>query len=95
MAAGFEREYDCFGKEESYFLQLPTLLHHKRLRLAKCLQSVGLQPILPQGGYFMITDISTLSEPLSSALEPACTKQRDETDEMYSLSGPFVILHIP
>ncbi|XP_062410515.1 kynurenine--oxoglutarate transaminase 1 isoform X1 [Sardina pilchardus] len=65
VAVGFEREYDCFGKEESYFLQLPALLHHKRLRLAQCLQSVGLQPILPQGGYFMITDVSTLKVDLN------------------------------
>lgn len=69
VAVGFEREYECFGKEESYFLQLPALLHHKRLRLAQCLQNVGLQPILPQGGYFMITDISTLSEFLYFVLE--------------------------
>lgn len=58
----FEREYEMFGKEESYFKQLPTQLQAKRLRLAECLMSVGLQPFLPQGGYFMITDISSLSE---------------------------------
>lgn len=73
---GFEREYECFGKEESYFLQLPALLHHKRMRLAQSLQNVGLQPILPQGGYFMITDISTLSELLYFVLETACTGHR-------------------
>lgn len=58
----FEREYELFGTEESYFKQLPTQLQSKRLRLAECLRSVGLQPILPEGGYFMITDISSLSE---------------------------------
>uniref|UniRef100_A0AAY4AA04 Aminotransferase class I/classII large domain-containing protein n=1 Tax=Denticeps clupeoides TaxID=299321 RepID=A0AAY4AA04_9TELE len=60
VAVGFQREYDCFGTKESYLKQLPEMLHHKRLRLAQCLQSVGLQPILPQGGYFMIADISSL-----------------------------------
>lgn len=58
----FEREYEMFGKEESYFKQLPKELQAKRLRLAECLRSVGLQPFLPEGGYFMITDISSLSE---------------------------------
>ncbi|XP_076868014.1 kynurenine--oxoglutarate transaminase 1 isoform X2 [Brachyhypopomus gauderio] len=60
VAAGFQREYDVFGTEESYFRQLPALLHAKRLKLAKSLRSVGLQPVLPQGGYFMITDIASL-----------------------------------
>lgn len=58
----FEREYELFGTEESYFKQLPTQLQAKRLRLAECLKSIGLQPFLPEGGYFMITDISCLSE---------------------------------
>uniref|UniRef100_A0A9J8BU20 Kynurenine aminotransferase 1 n=2 Tax=Cyprinus carpio TaxID=7962 RepID=A0A9J8BU20_CYPCA len=48
--------------KESYFHQLPIHLHEKRLRLADCLKSVGLKPILPQGGYFMIADISNLSK---------------------------------
>uniref|UniRef100_A0A672RUP5 Kynurenine--oxoglutarate transaminase 1-like n=1 Tax=Sinocyclocheilus grahami TaxID=75366 RepID=A0A672RUP5_SINGR len=54
VAVSFQREYDVFGTEESYFHQLPIHLHEKRLRLADCLKSVGLKPILPQGGYFMI-----------------------------------------
>lgn len=62
VAVGFQREYDLFGTEDSYFLQLPLHLHEKRLRLADCLKSVGLKPILPQGGYFMIADISKLSK---------------------------------
>lgn len=51
-----------FGSPESYFQQLPALLHHKRKKLASCLQSVGLQPIMPEGGYFMVADISSISE---------------------------------
>lgn len=62
VAVGFQREYDVFGTDESYFHQLPKNLHEKRLRLADCLKSVGLKPILPQGGYFMIADISNLSK---------------------------------
>ncbi|XDV20655.1 hypothetical protein PO909_025950 [Leuciscus waleckii] len=61
VAVGFQREYDLFGTVDSYFLQLPLHLHEKRLRLADCLKSVGLKPILPQGGYFMIADISKLN----------------------------------
>lgn len=62
VARGFEREYELFGTPESYFQQLPAMLHHKRKKLASCLEGVGLQPVMPEGGYFMITDISSVSE---------------------------------
>lgn len=60
VAEGFEREYELFGTPESYFQQLPAMLHHKRKKLASCLQSVGLKPIMPEGGYFMVADISSV-----------------------------------
>ncbi|KAK7896448.1 hypothetical protein WMY93_021773 [Mugilogobius chulae] len=60
VACGFDREYEVFGTPESYFQQLPAMLHHKRKKLATCLESVGLKPIMPEGGYFMVVDISTL-----------------------------------
>lgn len=62
VAHGFEREYELFGTPESYFQQLPVMLHLKRNKLALCLESVGLQPIVPEGGYFMIVDISSVSK---------------------------------
>ncbi|XP_058473268.1 kynurenine--oxoglutarate transaminase 1-like [Solea solea] len=60
VAHGFDREYELFGTPESYFQQLPDILQHKRKKLALCLESVGLQPIMPEGGYFMIVDISSV-----------------------------------
>nr|XP_043867860.1 kynurenine--oxoglutarate transaminase 1 isoform X1 [Solea senegalensis] len=60
VAHGFDREYELFGTPESYFQQLPDILQHKRKKLASFLESVGLQPIMPEGGYFMITDISSV-----------------------------------
>lgn len=65
VAQGFQREYEHFGTPESYFQQLPERLHHKRLKLASCLEAVGLQPVLPEGGYFMIADISSVKVDLS------------------------------
>jgi len=62
VARGLEREYELFGTPESYFQQLPAMLHRKRQKLASCLGSVGLQPVMPEGGYFMIADISSVSE---------------------------------
>ncbi|XP_056288112.1 kynurenine--oxoglutarate transaminase 1-like [Pseudoliparis swirei] len=65
VARGFEREYELFGTPESYFQQLPAMLHQKRERLASCLGSVGLQPVMPEGGYFMIADISSVKVDLN------------------------------
>ncbi|XP_056147191.1 kynurenine--oxoglutarate transaminase 1 [Lampris incognitus] len=58
VAQGFETEYEHFGTPDSYFRQLPETLLHKRNKLASCLERVGLQPVMPEGGYFMIADIS-------------------------------------
>ncbi|XP_061763384.1 kynurenine--oxoglutarate transaminase 1-like [Nerophis ophidion] len=65
VARGFEREYELFGSADSYFQQLPAMLHHKRENLAKCLESVGLKPIMPEGGYFMMADISSVKVDLN------------------------------
>lgn len=65
VAVVFEREYELFGTEESYFKQLRTQLQAKRLKLAESLKRVGLQPFLPEGGYFMIADISCLKVDLN------------------------------
>uniref|UniRef100_A0A674P3Z8 Kynurenine aminotransferase 1 n=1 Tax=Takifugu rubripes TaxID=31033 RepID=A0A674P3Z8_TAKRU len=61
VARGFEREYEVFGTPESYFQQLPAMLHHKKNKLASLLKSVGLKPIMPEGGYFMTADFSSIS----------------------------------
>uniref|UniRef100_A0A3Q3WAZ6 Aminotransferase class I/classII large domain-containing protein n=1 Tax=Mola mola TaxID=94237 RepID=A0A3Q3WAZ6_MOLML len=60
VAQGFEREHELFGTPESYFQQLPAMLHRKRDKLASLLESVGLTPIMPEGGYFMTADFSSL-----------------------------------
>ncbi|KAF7655234.1 hypothetical protein LDENG_00058930 [Lucifuga dentata] len=65
VAHGFEKEYKLLGTPESYFHQLPEMLHHKRKKLAVCLESVGLQPIMPEGGYFMMADISSVKVDLN------------------------------
>ncbi|KAM9307090.1 uncharacterized protein KZ484_000421 [Pholidichthys leucotaenia] len=74
VAQGFEREYELFGTPESYFQQLPAMLHQKKKKLASCLESVGLRPIVPEGGYFMITDVSSIKADLND---------QNTTDESY------------
>nr|XP_061800237.1 kynurenine--oxoglutarate transaminase 1 [Nerophis lumbriciformis] len=65
VARGFEQEFEFMGSPRSYFQQLPAMLSQKREKLASCLESVGLKPIMPEGGYFMITDISSVKVDLN------------------------------
>ncbi|XP_039618488.1 kynurenine--oxoglutarate transaminase 1-like isoform X3 [Polypterus senegalus] len=75
VARGFQRELDVLGRPESYFFQLPRQLQEKRNRLAECLLSVGMRPIIPEGGYFLNADISALNVELP---DPA-----DDEEEPY------------
>uniref|UniRef100_A0A8C0VWX5 Kynurenine aminotransferase 1 n=1 Tax=Cyanistes caeruleus TaxID=156563 RepID=A0A8C0VWX5_CYACU len=58
VAQGFQRELRLYGKPESYFVQLPKELQQKRDWLVQSLDGVGMKPIIPEGTYFLVADIS-------------------------------------
>ncbi|XP_010141919.1 PREDICTED: LOW QUALITY PROTEIN: kynurenine--oxoglutarate transaminase 1 [Buceros rhinoceros silvestris] len=58
VAQGFQRELELYGKPESYFMQLPRELQQKRDWLVQSLDAVGMKPIVPEGTYFLVADIS-------------------------------------
>ncbi|KAM9271240.1 kynurenine--oxoglutarate transaminase 1-like [Morus bassanus] len=58
VAQGFQRELELYGKPESYFIQLPNELQQKRDWLVQSLDAVGMKPIVPEGTYFLVADIS-------------------------------------
>lgn len=60
VATGFEIETARFGKPDSYWKELSEMLEKKRDKMAKFLSEVGMTPVVPDGGYFMIADFSTL-----------------------------------
>ncbi|XP_066466604.1 kynurenine--oxoglutarate transaminase 1 isoform X2 [Tiliqua scincoides] len=62
VARGFEREFECFGRPESYFVQLPRELQRKRDLLIQSLAAVGMKPIVPEGTYYVIADLSAFTE---------------------------------
>jgi len=62
VAQCFETEIGRLGSDQSYFLTLPKELQAKRDKIAKLLTEVGMKPIIPQGGYFMIADASNMSK---------------------------------
>uniref|UniRef100_A0A8C4XS78 Aminotransferase class I/classII large domain-containing protein n=1 Tax=Falco tinnunculus TaxID=100819 RepID=A0A8C4XS78_FALTI len=58
VAQGFQRELMLYGKPDSYFVQLPEELQKKRDWLVQSLDAVGMKPIIPEGTYFLVADIS-------------------------------------
>ncbi|XP_045626969.1 kynurenine--oxoglutarate transaminase 1 isoform X3 [Ursus americanus] len=58
VAQSFQHEQAHFGQASSYFVQLPEAVLRSRDHMVRSLQSVGLRPVIPQGSYFLIADIS-------------------------------------
>ena len=57
IAMGFEEEIARKDTPECYFKSLPQELEVKRDRIAGILKDAGLDPIVPQGGYFIMADV--------------------------------------
>nr|XP_028571931.1 kynurenine--oxoglutarate transaminase 1 isoform X2 [Podarcis muralis]XP_028571932.1 kynurenine--oxoglutarate transaminase 1 isoform X2 [Podarcis muralis]XP_028571933.1 kynurenine--oxoglutarate transaminase 1 isoform X2 [Podarcis muralis]XP_028571934.1 kynurenine--oxoglutarate transaminase 1 isoform X2 [Podarcis muralis]XP_028571935.1 kynurenine--oxoglutarate transaminase 1 isoform X2 [Podarcis muralis] len=64
VACGLEQEFERFGKPESYFAQLPQRLQRKRDFLVQSLLAVGMKPIIPEGSYFVVADLSEFKDEL-------------------------------
>jgi len=60
LASAFRHEKSILGTESSYWHWLTKTMTEKRDRIFKMLQEAQLDPIMPQGGYFMVADISRL-----------------------------------
>ncbi|ELU10164.1 hypothetical protein CAPTEDRAFT_93247 [Capitella teleta] len=66
VARAFEYELSLMGKPECYYNSLPAQLNPKRDRTAKFISEVGMVPIIPEGGYFMVADFSQIDVDLGS-----------------------------
>ncbi|XP_026529918.1 kynurenine--oxoglutarate transaminase 3 isoform X4 [Notechis scutatus] len=65
VAQSFLLDFKRMDDPECYFYSLPRELESKRNRMAQMFLEVGLKPVIPEGGYFMIVDVSTLGIDLS------------------------------
>ena len=54
----FEVELERFQGPDCYFSTLSKLLKKKRDYLAKVLKEAGMDPVVPDGGYFIMADWS-------------------------------------
>lgn len=60
IALGFEKEFPRLGQTDCYFVSLPKELEPKRNYMADFLREVGMNPTVPEGGYFMVADWTPL-----------------------------------
>lgn len=60
MSIVFETEFKRLNTPDSYFPMIAIELAKKRDFMIKFLRSVGMKPVVPQGGYFLIADWSAL-----------------------------------
>lgn len=61
IAVGFETELKRLNSPECYFRSISGELMAKRDYMASFLANIGLNPTVPQGGYFMVADWSALA----------------------------------
>ena len=63
MAEAFEVEIARLGQPDCYFNQLPRELEKTRDEFAGALKEAGFDPVIPDGGYLMLADSSSIGEP--------------------------------
>ncbi|XP_013889190.1 kynurenine--oxoglutarate transaminase 3 [Austrofundulus limnaeus] len=69
VAQGLLLNSELMGQPECYFTSLAEELEGKRDRLASILQEVGMTPVVPEGGYFMLVDVTSLNQDLSHMVD--------------------------
>ncbi|KAG9341497.1 hypothetical protein JZ751_019002 [Albula glossodonta] len=75
VAQGLVRDYGLMGNPDCYFCSLAEELEGKRDRMAAILQSAGMTPVIPEGGYFMIVDVAALTIPVTAFCGDESKKQ--------------------
>uniref|UniRef100_A0A0X3Q9H5 Kynurenine--oxoglutarate transaminase 3 n=1 Tax=Schistocephalus solidus TaxID=70667 RepID=A0A0X3Q9H5_SCHSO len=63
LASAFEYELPLLGTAESYFQEITSRVEQKCHVLASALSRVGMTPVLPQGGYFLMANIEAIPLP--------------------------------
>ncbi|VDD77746.1 unnamed protein product [Mesocestoides corti] len=77
LATSLEVELPLLHTPQSYFYEITRDVAKKTEVLAHGLESVGMQPILPQGGYFLMANIEKIPFPMTAAAHSE-GKPRDE-----------------
>lgn len=65
VGRGLLRDFELMGQPDCYFSALALELEGKRDRMAAMLAQTGMTPVVPEGGYFMIVDVTALNQDLT------------------------------
>ncbi|KAK3557317.1 hypothetical protein QTP70_026605 [Hemibagrus guttatus] len=65
VARGLLLDCERMGQPDCYFTSLAEELEGKRDRMAAILKQARMCPIVPEGGYFMLADVTALNQDLS------------------------------
>ncbi|XP_031632689.1 kynurenine--oxoglutarate transaminase 3-like [Contarinia nasturtii] len=87
IATVFEVELKRLDSPECYFNVLRLELQVKRDFMINVLKKSGMQPIIPQGGYFIIADWSALEDKVDLSQEPDAQKDYKFTKWMIKNIG--------
>ena len=66
MARALEVETARLNQPECYFKELPQMVERKRDETVQVLREIGLEPIVPDAGYFIMADTAPLGKTASS-----------------------------
>ena len=58
VARCFEYELKRLNSPECYFNSIPSEFIGKRDKLVQALKECGMKPVVPDGGYFVLADVS-------------------------------------
>lgn len=75
VARGFEKEMERLDSPDCYFKSISVDLLAKRDYIAQILTEVGMHPVVPEGGYFIMADWSALADKIDLSSES--DEQRD------------------
>ena len=59
---GFEKETARLDSPECFFNSIGPDLQKKRDAIAKVLEDIGMNPVVPEGGYFIMADWSKFAD---------------------------------
>jgi kynurenine--oxoglutarate transaminase/cysteine-S-conjugate beta-lyase/glutamine--phenylpyruvate transaminase len=69
VGASLEKETALIGKQGSFFKEMQEYFQSKRDEMASVLKEIGLNPIVPESGYFMLVDTTPLGMDFSTGDE--------------------------
>ena len=72
VARSFEKEMDRLDSPEWYFKTICEYLQRKIDSIAGICRDVGMEPVVPEGGYFIMADWSKLADKIDLSRLVVC-----------------------